>query len=94
MPGTFTCSVVTPEKQAFEGQVSYVVLPAHDGQMGFAVNRAPILTQIGEGELKLTLADNTRQSLHIRGGFAQMKGDQLTVLTDHARSATPASAST
>ena len=86
MPGTFTCSVVTPERQAFEGEVSYVVLPAHDGQMGFAVNRAPILTQIGEGALKLTLSDGEKQTMHIRGGFAQMKGDQLTVLTDKAES--------
>ncbi len=90
MPGTFTCSVVTPESQAFDGEVSYVVLPAHDGQMGFAINRAPILTQIGEGELKLTLADGKSKSLHIEGGFAQMKNNQLTVLTDKAQAATAA----
>ena len=84
MPGTFTCSVVTPEAKAFDGEVSYVVLPAHDGQIGFAVNRAPILTQIGDGQLTLTLADGSKQELHIRGGFAQMKDNQLTVLTDKA----------
>lgn len=84
MPGTFSCSVVTPEQQVFEGDVSYIVLPAWDGEMGFAVNRAPILVQIGEGKLRMTAESGTKTSLKISGGFAQMKGNKLTVLTDKA----------
>jgi len=84
MPGTFSCSVVTPEQQVFEGDVSYVVVPAHDGEMGFAVNRAPILVQIGSGRLRMTDADGAKTTLTIAGGFAQMKGNKLTVLTDKA----------
>ncbi|MEM1108436.1 MAG: F0F1 ATP synthase subunit epsilon [Planctomycetota bacterium] len=85
MPGTFTCSVVTPEQEVFDGEVSYIVLPAWDGEMGFAVNRAPILVQIGEGSLRLTGAGGDKTTLQIEGGFAQMKGSQLTVLTDKAQ---------
>ena len=84
MPGTFSCSVVTPEEQVYEGDVSYVVLPAHDGEMGFALNRAPILVQIGSGNLRLTADGGSKTSLEISGGFAQMKGNKLTVLTDKA----------
>lgn len=92
MPGTFSCSVVTPEQQVYEGDVSYVVLPAHDGEMGFALNRAPILVQIGEGNLRLTDGNGGKTSLAISGGFAQMKGDKLTVLTDRAVAPEPATA--
>ena len=84
MPGTFNCSVVTPEQKVFDGEVSYVVIPAHDGEMGFAVNRAPILVQIGAGQLKLTQAGGQKQTMKISGGFAQMKANRLTVLTDKA----------
>lgn len=84
MPGTFSCSVVTPEEQVYEGEVSYVVLPAHDGEMGFALNRAPILVQIGSGNLRLTNDSGSKTTLEISGGFAQMKGNKLTVLTDKA----------
>ncbi|MEM8737350.1 MAG: F0F1 ATP synthase subunit epsilon [Planctomycetota bacterium] len=87
MPGTFTCSVVTPEQRVFEGDVSYIVLPAWDGEMGFAVHRAPVLVKVGQGNLKLTEAGGKKTSLKISGGFAQMKGQQLTVLTDRAESA-------
>lgn len=84
MPGTFSCSVVTPEQQVFEGEVSYIVLPAWDGEMGFAINRAPILVQIGEGKLRMTGESGSKTTLKIEGGFAQMKGNKLTVLTDKA----------
>jgi F-type H+-transporting ATPase subunit epsilon len=92
MPGTFSCSVVTPEQQVFDGEVSSVVLPAHDGEMGFEVNRAPILVQIGEGSLKLTDDKGQKTSLTIAGGFAQMKANRLTVLTDKAEMPETASA--
>ncbi|MEO1237161.1 MAG: F0F1 ATP synthase subunit epsilon [Planctomycetota bacterium] len=84
MPGSYTCSVVTPEQQVFEGEVSYTVVPAWDGEMGFAVNRAPILLQVGEGRLRLTETGGKKTTLRVSGGFAQMKGNQLTVLTDRA----------
>lgn len=87
MPGTFSCSVVTPEQQVFEGDVSYIVLPAWDGEMGFAINRAPILVQIGEGKLRLTAESGSKTTMNITGGFAQMKGNKLTVLTDKAEQA-------
>jgi F-type H+-transporting ATPase subunit epsilon len=84
MPGTFQCSVVTPEKEVFEGAVTQVVVPAHDGEMGFLVNRAPILVQVGEGRLKITPENGGSRQLAVAGGFAQMKDNQLTVLTDKA----------
>ncbi|MEM9420638.1 MAG: F0F1 ATP synthase subunit epsilon [Planctomycetota bacterium] len=87
MPGTFSCSVVTPEQEVFEGEVSYIVLPAWDGEMGFAINRAPILVQIGEGSLRLTGESGSKTTMKIAGGFAQMKGNKLTVLTDKAETA-------
>lgn len=82
---TFICSVVTPEEQIYEGEVSYVVLPAHDGEMGFALNRAPILVQIGSGDLRLTGDGGSKRTFSISGGFAQMKDNKLTVLTDKAQ---------
>lgn len=84
MPGTFQCSVVTPEEKVYEGEATYVVVPAHDGQIGFAFNRAPILLQLGEGDLKVTTAEGGSKTLHVSGGFAQMKDNNLTVLADKA----------
>ena len=81
---TFECSVVTPEAEIYRGQVSYAVVPAHDGEMGFAPGRAPILLQVGEGSLRLTPASGAKTAVRVSGGFAQMSASGLTVLADSA----------
>ena len=83
MPGTITCSLITPEQEVFEKEASYVDLPAHDGQMGFMANRAPLLVKLGEGVLTVTGAGEETK-VQISGGFAQMKGNTLAILTDKA----------
>ena len=83
MPDTVTCSLITPEQEVFEKEATYINLPAHDGQMGFMANRAPLLVKLGEGVL--TVQGSAGQTkMRISGGFAQMKGNTLAVLTDKA----------
>jgi len=84
MAGTFQCTVVTPEASVFDEQVTYANVPAHDGQIGFMPHRAPILLQLGKGVMRLDLAGGGQKSADIDGGFAQMRGDRLTILTDRA----------
>ena len=83
MPDTITCSLITPEQEVFEKQASYIDLPAHDGQMGFMANRAPLLVKLGEGVLTVK-GDGGETQMQISGGFAQMKGNTLSILTDKA----------
>lgn len=83
MPGTITCSLITPEQEVFEKEASYIDLPAHDGQMGFMANRAPLLVKLGEGLLTVK-SEGGETKVHISGGFAQMKGNTLAILTDQA----------
>lgn len=84
MPGSFQCTVVTPDAAVLDEQVTYANIPAHDGQIGFMIHRAPILLQLGEGRMTLDLADGGRRTATIAGGFAQMRDDRLTILTDKA----------
>ena len=83
MPGTITCSLITPEQEVFEKEATYIDLPAHDGQMGFMANRAPILVKLGTGILTVK-GDTGQTKMQISGGFAQMKGNTLAILTDKA----------
>ena len=82
MPGTFTTTVVTPERQVAEAQCTYANLPAHDGQLGVQHNRAPLLVELGEGTLRLDLAAGGTETYRLRGGFAQVVDNKLTVLAD------------
>jgi len=90
----FNCVVVTPEEQVVDQQVSQVVFPAFDGQIGILTDRAPLLAKIGVGELKLSMAGGGEKSFFVDGGIAQMKDNKLTVLTQVAVPAEQISAET
>jgi F-type H+-transporting ATPase subunit epsilon len=59
------------------------VVFAHDGLVGILTNRAPLLTQLGIGPLKVETGAETHL-LMIDGGFAQMVDNKLTLLTEQA----------
>ncbi|MFA9477190.1 ATP synthase F1 subunit epsilon [Phycisphaerales bacterium AB-hyl4] len=84
MADRFHCTLVTPEEQLFDEAVSHVSVPAWDGQIGLLARRAPMLVKLGYGPLQLDLADGKSKTYFVGGGFAQMKGDQLVILTDEA----------
>jgi len=77
----FECSIVTPEKIVFEGTIIQAVVAAHDGSIGILTNRAPLLSKLGVGSLRLDLPDGQKRFFLIDGGVAQMKDNELTVLT-------------
>ena len=80
----FRCTVVTPEKQAFEASITQAIVPAHDGLIGILTHRAPLLVKLGIGPLRLDLPDGKKTHFLIDGGVAQMKDDKLTILTEAA----------
>jgi F-type H+-transporting ATPase subunit epsilon len=99
MPDTLQVTLITPEREVLDQAAASVVIPAHDGLMGFLPGRAPILTQLGDGPMRITPAPGSsapgtsaggaEQRWHIAGGFAQMKDNRLTVLAESAESAEP-----
>jgi F-type H+-transporting ATPase subunit epsilon len=84
----FACTVVTPEQQRFDGQLSQAIIPAHDGLLGVLTNRAPLLVKLGVGPLRLDRTDGQKHYFFVDGGVAQMRDNRLTILTGEA---TPAS---
>lgn len=77
------CSLITPEAKVFEDEVDFVCLPAHDGEIGFLVNRAPLVCQLGAGRMKIR-KDTQEQSWFIDAGFAQVVDNRVVVLTQKA----------
>ena len=84
MAGTFHVAVVTPEREVVALEARFVALPAFDGEMGILARRAPLLTQLGSGPLRIEAADGGKRQLFVAGGFAQMVDDRLTILTEEA----------
>ena len=87
MPSTFQCSLATPQEQVLDESVTYASIPAWDGQIGIAPMRAPLLAKLGDGPLRLDSADGGSRWFLLSGGFAQMKDNNLSLLSDEAQPA-------
>jgi F-type H+-transporting ATPase subunit epsilon len=81
--GDLQCVVVTPEKTLFDQRVDFVAIPLFDGELGVLPGRAPLIGRLGFGELRTRSAELTRRYF-IDGGFAQVRDDVVTILTNRA----------
>ena len=75
--------LVTPETTLLDQNVRSVQLPLFDGSMGLLPGRAPVVGRLGRGELKFE-AGGASKSFFIDGGFLQVKGSIVTLLTNRA----------
>jgi F-type H+-transporting ATPase subunit epsilon len=80
----FHCVVVTPEQQTLSEPVNQAILPAFDGLIGILPGRAPLLVKLGVGPLRLDLASGQSRTFFVDSGIAQMKDNNLTILTTQA----------
>jgi len=78
------CLVVTPEKTVLEADADFIALPLIDGEVGVAPNRAPMIGQLGYGELRLTL-NGTSTRYYVDGGFVQVLQNVVSVLTQRSQ---------
>lgn len=76
-------TVVTPETTLLSETALQVQFPLEDGQIGVLPNRAPLVGRMGTGELLVTTSAG-KTSYFVDGGFAQVKGDTVTLLTNDA----------
>ena len=78
--------LVTPEKTLLDEPVQALRFPLYDGQIGILPGRAPMVGRLGYGELNITSSAGTR-SYYIDGGFVQVKGPVVSILTDRSMTA-------
>lgn len=78
------CLVVTPEKTVLEADADFIALPLIDGEVGVAPNRAPMIGQLGYGELRLNL-NGASTSYYVDGGFVQVLQNVVSILTQRSQ---------
>lgn len=76
--------LVTPETTLVDAPTTSVIVPMFDGQLGVLPGRAPAIGRLGTGELRFEGEGGT-QRYFIDGGFLQVKGSVVTVLTHEAK---------
>ncbi|HJN09940.1 MAG TPA: ATP synthase F1 subunit epsilon [Pirellulaceae bacterium] len=77
------CIVVTPEETALDEQADFVALPLYDGEIGISPGHSPLIGRLGFGEMRIRTG-GTVQQFYVDGGFVQVNGNVISVLTNRA----------
>ena len=80
---SLTLEIVTPEARVYSDTIDSVVIPTVEGEIGILPGHIPLLTQVADGELRVTKGGTTTY-LVIGGGFAEIDGDRVSVLAERA----------
>ena len=70
-----TLEIVTPEASVYADTIDSVVIPTVEGEVGILPGHIALLTQIADGELRVT-KNGVTEWLAIGGGFVEIEGDR------------------
>ena len=84
MAGTFKFELVTPERMALSEDVGQVVVPGVEGDFTVLPGHAPVISALRPGIIDVTLPDARKTRIFVKGGFAEVDADHLTVLAERA----------
>jgi F-type H+-transporting ATPase subunit epsilon len=74
------CTVITPEKQLFNGAVRSVRVPGTKGQFQILKGHAPIVSSLETGAVEVVEPSGTKHSFEIVRGFVEVLRDEVSVI--------------
>ncbi len=85
LPQSIELVIVTPERQLLRETVAELQLPGANGYLGVLPGHAPLMTELGIGELSYRKAGgNQGDVLALIRGFAEVLPDRVTLLAETA----------
>jgi F-type H+-transporting ATPase subunit epsilon len=80
----FHFELVSPERLLFSGSVEAVVVPGAEGEFTVLRDHAPLMTTLKPGIVEVDETSSKKSRLFVRGGFADVSGEGLTILAELA----------
>ncbi len=80
---SLTLRVLAPDQSVFDGTVEEVILPSTTGLLGILPGHISMVTALDIGVLRV-LNDGNWNSIALMGGFAEVEGNDVTVLVNGA----------
>jgi F-type H+-transporting ATPase subunit epsilon len=81
MADNFQLEIVTPEKLVVRDTTDEVQIPGRDGYIGVRPGHAPLITELGAGEISYR-SDGQLHRFSMAWGFAEVLADKVTVLAE------------
>jgi F-type H+-transporting ATPase subunit epsilon len=79
--------IVSPERLVLSEQVSSVTVPGTEGYFTVLGDHAPLMTTLKPGFVTAIGEGGATHSFYVRGGFADISAEGLTILAEDARAA-------
>jgi F-type H+-transporting ATPase subunit epsilon len=76
--------LVTPERILFEHAADAVELPAKNGYMEVLYGHAPLLAELGAGDVRMHGGTDGEQIYNVSWGFVEVLPDRVTILASDA----------
>jgi F-type H+-transporting ATPase subunit epsilon len=86
MAETFQLEVATPERPIIKEQVTEAQIPAASGMIGVLPDHAPLLGELGTGELSYA-GSSGRKTMFVSGGWIQILNNEVRVIAERAEHA-------
>ena len=86
MPDTFQLEIVTPEKMIVRDNAEEAQIPGENGYLGILPGHAPLITELGAGEISYRSGGQSRR-FAMAWGFAEVLPDRVTVLAETVEAA-------
>ncbi|MBZ5650479.1 MAG: F0F1 ATP synthase subunit epsilon [Acidobacteriia bacterium] len=86
MAHTFELEIVTPERLLVRKRVQEMQIPGKDGYLGILPGHAPLITELGIGEISYR-ENGESHYLAVAWGFAEVLPDRVSVLAETAERA-------
>jgi F-type H+-transporting ATPase subunit epsilon len=76
--------LVSPERRLMSAEADMVTVPGAEGDMGIMAGHAPVITTLRPGVVAIAGASEGPDRIFVRGGFAEVTPQGLTVLAEEA----------
>jgi len=76
--------LVSPEQLLLSEDVDMVTLPGSEGDFGVLPGHTPVLSTLKSGVVEVKGVEDALSRLFVRGGFAEVNGDKVTVPAQEA----------
>jgi len=86
MPAALQFEIVTPERLVAQGTAEEIQIPGKNGYLGILPGHAPLLTELGVGEISYRSGRDSGH-LAVAWGFAEVLPNKVTILAETAERA-------
>lgn len=76
--------LVSPERLLMSQAVAQVTVPGSDGDFTVLAGHAPVMSTLRPGVLVVRREGDSEERIYVRGGFAEVNPEGLTVLAEEA----------